>query len=436
MIGWIDFSQAERDRAASVLKLVKEQGSIDELGIGAIRDGFADLFFPGTSTLHTFPRYLFLISYDLKDLERYHAGEPAATLEQTFEREESHTAEKLVAWASTHRERGDTEGIIGATRLTQNAWVKQTPSQMYWAALCRYGFLTGKYMSRRELFKLIADEPSHSDSQRARYEDEESDVAEEASGLWGFPLESYQNWNQGETISMKLTASEASFLHDRIIAVGPERLYADLLRTDQLGSISDEIAALSSSDLSFIEFVNHHADGALVSSGETRENCELAADVSSLIALLHIRFNYIIQQAAGSVPEGSRHSARDQWEIQFEGENSDYKDRALSCDLEKMFHVLDLDKTHKQSDKMTRDFLKYSLECLKDGSAVALANLDDCIKKREKNLKGPKRSKTANPSKYCDSWYGGLALTYRFETAMRFAAEILSALGGDSIAQH
>lgn len=99
MIGWVDFSQAEKGRANSVLRLVREQGSIDELGIGVIRDGFANLLFPGTSTLHTFPRYLFLISYDLKDLERYHAGEPVATLEQIFEREESRTAEKLVAWA-------------------------------------------------------------------------------------------------------------------------------------------------------------------------------------------------------------------------------------------------------------------------------------------------------------------------------------------------
>ena len=44
-LGWIDFSKTERSKILGVLDLLG-QGTLDELGIAAIRDGFANLFFP------------------------------------------------------------------------------------------------------------------------------------------------------------------------------------------------------------------------------------------------------------------------------------------------------------------------------------------------------------------------------------------------------
>lgn len=38
------------------LSLVRQQGTLDELGIGTVRDAPADLLFPGTSTIQTRPR--------------------------------------------------------------------------------------------------------------------------------------------------------------------------------------------------------------------------------------------------------------------------------------------------------------------------------------------------------------------------------------------
>lgn len=45
-IGWIDFSRDERNKVLNVIHLLDEPGAIDELGIGAIRDAFADCFLP------------------------------------------------------------------------------------------------------------------------------------------------------------------------------------------------------------------------------------------------------------------------------------------------------------------------------------------------------------------------------------------------------
>ena len=47
-IGWIDFSKEQRGKVLSVLKLLAEPGAVDEIGIGIIRDSFADILFPGT----------------------------------------------------------------------------------------------------------------------------------------------------------------------------------------------------------------------------------------------------------------------------------------------------------------------------------------------------------------------------------------------------
>lgn len=56
-LGWIDFSKEDRQKAFDVINLLSEQGAVDELGIGVIRDAFANYFFPGTSTIQTRAKY-------------------------------------------------------------------------------------------------------------------------------------------------------------------------------------------------------------------------------------------------------------------------------------------------------------------------------------------------------------------------------------------
>ena len=45
-IGWIDFSKEDREKVYDVLNLLQKKGTLDELGIGQIRDAFANRFFP------------------------------------------------------------------------------------------------------------------------------------------------------------------------------------------------------------------------------------------------------------------------------------------------------------------------------------------------------------------------------------------------------
>ena len=45
---WLDYSEHERRKMLDIVDLFREHDTRDELGIGSVRDTFADLFFPGT----------------------------------------------------------------------------------------------------------------------------------------------------------------------------------------------------------------------------------------------------------------------------------------------------------------------------------------------------------------------------------------------------
>lgn len=57
-LAWIDFDEAERQRAQRITALFQERESRDELGLGGIRDSIADHLFPGSSTIQTRLRYM------------------------------------------------------------------------------------------------------------------------------------------------------------------------------------------------------------------------------------------------------------------------------------------------------------------------------------------------------------------------------------------
>jgi len=59
----LDYSEHERRKMLDVVDLFKERDTRDELGIGAVRDSFADQLFPGTSTIMTRARYFLLVPW-------------------------------------------------------------------------------------------------------------------------------------------------------------------------------------------------------------------------------------------------------------------------------------------------------------------------------------------------------------------------------------
>jgi hypothetical protein len=67
---WLDFSENERQKVLDAIEVFGRQDTRDELGIGTVRDAFADLFFPGTSTIQTRAKYFLFIPWVYLDMER------------------------------------------------------------------------------------------------------------------------------------------------------------------------------------------------------------------------------------------------------------------------------------------------------------------------------------------------------------------------------
>ena len=127
-LGWIDFSKTERSKILSVLDLLSESGTLDELGIAAIRDGFSNLFFPGTSTIQTRAKYFLAVPYALKQLEKSNEVNPNKVL-KTLDTIERNCGEILFA------KNKNESGLIGKNSLQNGNWVKRTPASIYWAGV-------------------------------------------------------------------------------------------------------------------------------------------------------------------------------------------------------------------------------------------------------------------------------------------------------------
>ncbi len=128
-IGFVDFSKEERNKVLLTLRLLGTPTALDELGIGVIRDAFADILFPGISTLQTRAKYFVLIPY-LFEKAAHQKLSSGRELYRWLVASEDKMVETLVK----NSESGET-GIIGREALKQNRTVKLKPSSIYWGGL-------------------------------------------------------------------------------------------------------------------------------------------------------------------------------------------------------------------------------------------------------------------------------------------------------------
>lgn len=134
---WLDYSEIERQKMLDILSALKEHETRDELGIGVIRDAFADMFFPGTSTIQTRARYFLFVPWMYRSLEEKKV--PSSKIEKRARGEEVRLIRALL-------DSDDTDGVIGKDAKEN---LKRLPSSIYWQGmdawgirLCPYPILT------------------------------------------------------------------------------------------------------------------------------------------------------------------------------------------------------------------------------------------------------------------------------------------------------
>ncbi|USQ75662.1 DUF6361 family protein [Ornithinimicrobium cryptoxanthini] len=125
-LAWVDYSSAHRDEMDRLLDAFRDRGTVDELGIGTVRDTFSELLFPGTSTLHTRARYLLFVPWVVTSITSRRL--PADRAGREMRQQEVRLIESLRA--------GDLDG--GVIGRDARANLARMPSVVYWGALAAY----------------------------------------------------------------------------------------------------------------------------------------------------------------------------------------------------------------------------------------------------------------------------------------------------------
>lgn len=211
-LAWIDFDEAERQRAQRIMALFQERETRDELGLGAIRDSIADHLFPGTSTIQTRLRYMLFIPWLYRELE-------GRDIPETQLRAEARDAE--IRLADALKAGGESNGIIGRDAGPR---LQRLPSSVYWAGLGAWGIriFPGSLDS---LFVALDSRPRL----RSVSGSEESLANSRTFQVWN-PALPEQPDDLLDRAVFRLTTDEAQFLIDRLVASQPDALLTMLAR--------------------------------------------------------------------------------------------------------------------------------------------------------------------------------------------------------------
>jgi len=206
-LSWIDHDPRARERTLRIFFFFKETESRDEMGIGSVRDSFADQLFPGTSTIQTRLRYMLFVPWIYRKLENEKVqGDSFATQVDKLERE---LIQPLL-------DSDDQAGVFGRTSGNK---IKRLPSSVYWAGLRKWGILRTPYYSQDEYHRRIGEIYKERDALSSRKKemaalDNDFDVDNDAIS-WHRQLPPPPK-DFPEKADFSLTRAEAEFIKDRI----------------------------------------------------------------------------------------------------------------------------------------------------------------------------------------------------------------------------
>lgn len=391
-LGWIDFSKEDRQKALDVINLLSEQGAVDELGIGIVRDAFANYFFPGTSTIQTRAKYFLIVPYILRDAVDGRYGKDVNRILKAIDTEEKECGIKLL------ESNPKAEGVIG-TRVLPKGWVARKPSDIYWNGIRTYGIFCDYGLSIPEYVSLAMKLNTQKSSAKLGNRNDEAEENEKDDSdagdimnvnFWNLPIY-YDNWRDNLTI--ELTNEEALYL-DKQIQKGAK------------GSLLEYVLKNRIDMNKYEDFVSMAADLSEKVEEKLSYMMKLACEFNNLVYMARVRFNVMLSEEENEVAV----SEWDRLKPQVK--------RRANVDLSAVFNKLELHNPE------TYLFLSKLQEAFK---ALDIDAADELIKKRERQLKGINRAKLNRTKEFDHSkWVGGGELDYRFSNARRIINDIYS----------
>lgn len=202
--GWLDGDDSQRSAMLEVVKLFEDTSTVDELGIGSVRDTFSNTLFPGTSTLHTRVKYFLFVPWLVNDVARHR---------WSVERSSDELRSRETKLISALLAGGETEGVIGRDA---KGTLKRMPSELYWPSLEHVGVRTWRtsirgYWRNAIQHRRVVDDP---------------DVEGQATERLGMATLPPVPQDLLSSTTFDLTPGEAEFLRSRIAETTRGSLFA------------------------------------------------------------------------------------------------------------------------------------------------------------------------------------------------------------------
>ena len=196
-VGWLDHSEEEQRRVREVLQMFRDRGTVDDLGIGTLREAISNKLFPGSSVIQTRARYFLFIPWIFQHVAR-------SSSNTVLERAE-YLERRLIG---ALKQSADQDGLIGRQAGMD---VRTLPSAVYWAGLTTYGIFRAPGLTRSQYARR-----ARSAGRRATPEDE---LAERREGFWHPdippPPDGFFDLEYAE---FAMTPDEARWLSERILS--------------------------------------------------------------------------------------------------------------------------------------------------------------------------------------------------------------------------
>ena len=217
-LGWVDYSREERETIKELLKVLGESGSLDELGVGIVRDSISDLLYPGTSVLHTRAKYYILIPELFKKAMKsgFTTGAEVRNLINTDQDKIARALRRAVDEETGTK----AAGIIGGR---SDRGVKMKPTRIYWNALRTTEILCNGDMSFDDACSAVAGYNSKTQNIVIKYEGEDDGGDAYDAGAGNFALfnapckESIKDYLDNPTLHLR--RDEADYLRSQFLHV-------------------------------------------------------------------------------------------------------------------------------------------------------------------------------------------------------------------------
>lgn len=398
-LGWVDYSREERETIKELLKVLGESGSLDELGVGIVRDSISDILYPGTSVLHTRAKYYILIPELFKKAMK--SGLTTGAEVRNLINTDQDRIARALRRAVDEETGTKAAGIIGGR---SDRGVKMKPTRIYWNALRTTEILCNGDMSFDDACSAVAGNNRKMQNIVIKYESDADDAGVGNFALFNAPCkERIEDYLDNPTLHLR-------------------RDEADYLRTQFL-----HVPVMKNTLIEYCLKTKTSFDGVALDDIPTEgmpevlaHNLELATEFANFIYGAYIVYNLLFIENGGKYATAEEKS-------RLENKYKDWKKN--SPGLPHRDEILKLVRNHEHYKAALRDFL------IRFEGAVKNNTTDSCsdeekriIRQREQACKSVK-AKIGKDYPYQE--IQGSPMNYRHGTGQTIISDILKGMVRD-----